>query len=307
MLLLIRSARGAAAQSGANACGNDELACSRAGSLEAIRAEPRSELAGFRRANRNWQFGRLAVGARPSSAVKRRIVCKTATSPSIHKPRRARLSSDRSGFPASITVSEKILLRGRVAASLSHHTIIFPANPDIRKARADYPQSEAQYRETLRKAIREAGRKQEAIGLDLLVHGEAERNDMVEYFAEQLEGFVVTRQGWVQSYGSRCVKPPIIVGDVSRPNPMTVEWIAYAQRQTRKPVKGMLTGPVTMLQWSFVRDDQPRAVTAFQIALAIRDEVGDPSWRRRHTDRRTRDPRACRSSGATGTTIWTGR
>ena len=109
----------------------------------------------------------------------------------------------------------------------------------------------------------------------MLVHGEAERNDMVEYFGEQLAGFAFTRNGWVQSYGSRCVKPPIIYGDVSRPAPMTVDWAAYAQMLTDKPVKGMLTGPITILQWSFVRDDQPRAETALQIALAIRDEVMD--------------------------------
>jgi 5-methyltetrahydropteroyltriglutamate--homocysteine methyltransferase len=109
----------------------------------------------------------------------------------------------------------------------------------------------------------------------VLVHGEAERNDMVQYFAEQLDGFAVTAHGWVQSYGSRCVKPPIIYGDVSRPRPMTVEWAAYAQGLTAKPVKGMLTGPVTLLQWSFVREDRPRAEVALQIALAIRDEVAD--------------------------------
>jgi len=107
------------------------------------------------------------------------------------------------------------------------------------------------------------------------VHGEAERNDMVEYFGEQLRGFAFTENGWVQSYGSRCVKPPIIYGDVSRPGPMTVEWTRYAQSLTEKPMKGMLTGPITMLQWSFVRDDQPRSKTAFQIALALRDEVLD--------------------------------
>jgi len=107
------------------------------------------------------------------------------------------------------------------------------------------------------------------------VHGEAERNDMVEYFGEQLEGFAFTANGWVQSYGSRCVKPPILFGDVSRPMAMTVEWTAYAQSLTRLPMKGMLTGPITILQWSFVRDDQPRADTALQIALAVRDEVVD--------------------------------
>jgi len=109
--------------------------------------------------------------------------------------------------------------------------------------------------------------------LDVLVHGEFERNDMVEYFGEQLQGYAFTKNGWVQSYGSRCVKPPVLFGDVSRPKDMTVYWTSYAQSITRLPVKGMLTGPVTILQWSFVRDDQPRWQTAFQIALAIRDEV----------------------------------
>jgi 5-methyltetrahydropteroyltriglutamate--homocysteine methyltransferase len=123
--------------------------------------------------------------------------------------------------------------------------------------------------------IRETITEQEAIGLDVLVHGEPERNDMVQYFGEQLDGFIFTRNGWVQSYGSRMVRPPIIVGDVSRPNPMTVRWATFAQSLSAKPVKGMLTGPVTILNWSFVRDDQPRADTCLQIALAIRDEVAD--------------------------------
>jgi 5-methyltetrahydropteroyltriglutamate--homocysteine methyltransferase len=116
---------------------------------------------------------------------------------------------------------------------------------------------------------------QEEIGLDVLVHGEFERNDMVQYFGEQLAGFVFTKHAWVQSYGSRCVRPPIIFGDVSRPRPMTVEWWRYAQSLTERPMKGMLTGPVTILQWSFVRDDIPRGQTCRQIALAIRDEVID--------------------------------
>ncbi len=116
---------------------------------------------------------------------------------------------------------------------------------------------------------------QERLGLDVLVHGEPERNDMVQYFAEQLDGFAATEHGWVQSYGSRCVRPPILHGDVSRPRPMTVRWATYAQQLTRSPVKGMLTGPVTVLAWSFVRDDQPLAVTADQVALALRDEVRD--------------------------------
>ena len=127
----------------------------------------------------------------------------------------------------------------------------------------------------MRAEIQRAVSKQEELGLDVLVHGEAERNDMVEYFGEQLQGFAFTEYGWVQSYGSRCVKPPIIYGDISRPRPMTVEWAQYAQSITGKPMKGMLTGPITILQWSFVRNDIPRADTALQIALAIRDEVHD--------------------------------
>jgi 5-methyltetrahydropteroyltriglutamate--homocysteine methyltransferase len=116
---------------------------------------------------------------------------------------------------------------------------------------------------------------QEEVGLDVLVHGEPERNDMVQYFAEQMEGYAFTQNAWVQSYGSRYVRPPVLYGDVNRPDPMTVEWTLYAQSLTGKPVKGMLTGPVTMLQWSFVRDDQSRAETCEQLALAIRDEVSD--------------------------------
>jgi 5-methyltetrahydropteroyltriglutamate--homocysteine methyltransferase len=133
--------------------------------------------------------------------------------------------------------------------------------------------SHLDYLETMRAQIRLAIEKQEAYGLDVLVHGDAERNDMVEYFGDLLWGFALTEHGWVQSYGSRCVKPPVIYGDVYLPEPMTVTWSAYAQQLTDKPVKGMLTGPVTMLQWSFVRDDQPRERTALQIALALREEV----------------------------------
>ena len=154
----------------------------------------------------------------------------------------------------------------------------FPQTADIRAARADYKKgrlSTAQYHTKMRAEIRHVVQLQEALGLDVLVHGEAERNDMVEYFGEQLQGFAFTEYGWVQSYGSRCVKPPIIYGDVSRPHPMTVEWAQYAQSLTTKPMKGMLTGPITILQWSFVRNDIPRAETALQIALAIRDEVQD--------------------------------
>ncbi len=127
----------------------------------------------------------------------------------------------------------------------------------------------------MRKEIAHAVEKQEALGLDVLVHGEAERNDMVEYFGEQLDGYVFSQFGWVQSYGSRCVKPPILFGDIERPKAMTVEWTQYAQSLTEKPLKGMLTGPVTILNWSFVRDDQPRSQTCNQLALAIRQEVQD--------------------------------
>ena len=154
----------------------------------------------------------------------------------------------------------------------------FPQTADIRSARARFKKgdiSAADYAAAMQREIGIAVEKQEALGIDVLVHGEAERNDMVEYFGEQLNGYAFSRNGWVQSYGSRCVKPPIIYGDVSRPQAMTVEWTRFAQSLTDKPMKGMLTGPVTMLQWSFVRDDQPRSQTALQIALAIRDEVVD--------------------------------
>lgn len=152
----------------------------------------------------------------------------------------------------------------------------FPQTQQIRQTRRDYREgklSEAQYRHAMQQEIEVCVREQEALGLDVLVHGEPERNDMVEYFGEQLTGFAFTQLGWVQSYGSRCVKPPIIYGDVSHSQAMTTEWIQYAQSLTHKPMKGMLTGPVTMLNWSFVRDDQPRADTCMQLALAIRDEV----------------------------------
>lgn len=154
----------------------------------------------------------------------------------------------------------------------------FPQTAAIRQTRAAYKRGDIgalEYLQRIRGEIELAVRKQESLGLDVLVHGEAERNDMVEYFGEQLCGYAFTENGWVQSYGSRCVKPPVIFGDVYRPEPMTVDTARYAQSLTDKPMKGMLTGPVTMLQWSFVRDDQPRATTARQLALAIRDEVCD--------------------------------
>jgi len=152
----------------------------------------------------------------------------------------------------------------------------FPQTLELRKLRRDYKNgviSEEEYKTQIKEMIKDAVKFQEEIGLDVLVHGEFERNDMVEYFGEQLNGVAFSQNGWVQSYGSRCVKPPLIFGDVSRPKDMTVEWITYAQSLTEKPMKGMLTGPVTMLNWSFVRDDQDKRVTAYQMALAIRDEV----------------------------------
>jgi 5-methyltetrahydropteroyltriglutamate--homocysteine methyltransferase len=154
----------------------------------------------------------------------------------------------------------------------------FPQTTEVRKARSKFSKgnlSEKEYNSYLEKEILHTIRFQEEIGLDVLVHGEFERNDMVQYFAEKLSGFAFTKFGWVQSFGSRCVRPPIIFGDVSRPEPMTVKWTSFAQSKTQKYVKGMLTGPVTILQWSFVRDDQPRSETCKQIALAIRDEVCD--------------------------------
>src|SRR5437763_815456 len=154
----------------------------------------------------------------------------------------------------------------------------FPQTAEVRNARKklhDGKLTPAEYNAFIAEEITRTLKLQEELGLDVLVHGEFERNDMVEYFGEQLEGFAFTEHGWVQSYGSRYVKPPIIYGDVSRPKAMPVRWSTVAQSKTARPVKGMLTGPVTILQWSFVRDDQPRAETAKQLALAIRDEVKD--------------------------------
>ena len=154
----------------------------------------------------------------------------------------------------------------------------FPQTDDLRKARAAHRSGklgDVAYDNLLKAEVARVVRFQETIGLDVLVHGEPERNDMVEYFGEQMDGYLFTRLGWVQSYGSRCVKPPVIWGDIVRPAPMTVAWSSYAQSLTAKPMKGMLTGPVTMLQWSFVRDDLPRETVCRQIALALRDEVHD--------------------------------
>ncbi|MFE9345904.1 5-methyltetrahydropteroyltriglutamate--homocysteine S-methyltransferase [Streptomyces olivaceus] len=168
--------------------------------------------------------------------------------------------------------------RSRLGLPLLPTTTIgsFPQTGDLRTARADLRAGRigtAGYEDRIRAEIQEVVSFQEKTGIDVLVHGEPERNDMVQYFAERLTGYLATRHGWVQSYGTRYVRPPILAGDISRPEPMTVRWTTYAQSLTDRPVKGMLTGPVTMLAWSFVRDDQPRADTARQVALALRDEV----------------------------------
>lgn len=203
------------------------------------------------------------------------------TSTRIHKPQvqqRVRELSTNADKRDSDFVSRQVLQANKFQLPLFPTTTIgsFPQTDDIRQLRAQLKKkelSEQQYDAAIEKATIEAIRWQESIGLDVLVHGEFERNDMVEYFGEQLDGFLFTQNGWVQSYGSRCVKPPVIYGDVSRQNDMTVKWTVFAQSQTNKLMKGMLTGPVTILQWSFVRDDQPRSETTNQIALAIRDEV----------------------------------
>ncbi|MEO6985255.1 MAG: 5-methyltetrahydropteroyltriglutamate--homocysteine S-methyltransferase [Paralcaligenes sp.] len=187
----------------------------------------------------------------------------------------AGLSRDRAPFAQRIARQQKELgLPAYPTTTIGS----FPQTTEIRALRRDWKAgtlSDAAYEKAIRSEIERVIRFQEKIGLDVLVHGEPERNDMVEYFGELLAGFAFTQNGWVQSYGSRCVKPPIIFGDVARLAPMTVAWAAYAQSLTDKPVKGMLTGPVTILQWSFVRDDQPRDETCHQLALALRDEVVD--------------------------------
>jgi 5-methyltetrahydropteroyltriglutamate--homocysteine methyltransferase len=205
------------------------------------------------------------------------------TSPRIHNPLVQKRLRNLSAIPATRATpfSERIVkqqAKYRLPAFPTTTIGSFPQTQDIRQARAQYKRGEIghlDYLNRMREEIRHVVQKQEELGLDVLVHGEAERNDMVEYFGEQLWGYGFTANGWVQSYGSRCVKPPFIYGDVYRPEAMTVGWSEFAQSLTDRPMKGMLTGPVTMLQWSFVRDDQPRDTTAMQIALALRDEVVD--------------------------------
>ncbi|CAN7169856.1 5-methyltetrahydropteroyltriglutamate--homocysteine S-methyltransferase [Polaromonas sp. LjRoot131] len=219
----------------------------------------------------------------PELAAARLAAHARRSSPRVHRATvAARLAQAAAGAdqrPSPFSRRQQ-LQRARFALPLFPTTSIgsFPQTAEIRAARAAFKRGEigkSQYAEKMQAEIRLAVRKQEALGLDVLVHGEAERNDMVEYFGEQLDGFAFTANGWVQSYGSRCVKPPVIYGDVARPVAMTVAWTVYAQSLTKRPMKGMLTGPITILQWSFVRDDQPRSQTTAQIAWAIRDEVVD--------------------------------
>ncbi len=206
-----------------------------------------------------------------------------AASPRIHDARvKARAAAVTAGDLArrSPYATRAAAQRARLGLPLLPTTTIgsFPQTREVRHARAEHRKGrldDTAYEAFLETATEDCIRFQEEAGLDMLVHGEFERNDMVEYFGEQLSGFAFTKLGWVQSYGSRCVKPPLIFGDVSRPEPMTVRWSRFAQTKTERPMKGMLTGPVTILQWSFVRDDQPRSETCRQIGLAIRDEVID--------------------------------
>jgi len=225
--------------------------------------------------------GRASVAAELEASSQ--AAANRRTSPRIHDTavaaRIAAVTPDmrerRSDHPTRIAAQAEVL-----GLPLFPTTTIgsFPQTAEVRRARAEYNRGNldaAAYEAFLRAETLSAIRWQEEVGIDMLVHGEFERNDMVQYFGEQLAGFAFTVNGWVQSYGSRCVRPPVLFGDVSRPNPMTVEWWRYAQSVTDKPVKGMLTGPVTILNWSFVRDDQSREASCRQIALAIRDEVRD--------------------------------
>ncbi|AWY43009.1 5-methyltetrahydropteroyltriglutamate--homocysteine S-methyltransferase [Pseudomonas putida] len=224
-----------------------------------------------------------APKVRAALAESRAIAVSRAESPRIHKAEvQARIDAIKTTDSQRHSPFAKRIEQQRARLKLPAFptTTIgsFPQTGSIRLARQAFKQgklSANDYNDAMRHEIRHAVQVQERLGLDVLVHGEAERNDMVEYFAEQLDGYAFTRFGWVQSYGSRCVKPAIIYGDLSRPNAMTVDWITYAQSQTDKVMKGMLTGPVTMLMWSFPREDVSRKVQAQQLALALRDEVLD--------------------------------
>ena len=227
----------------------------------------------------------LLIGKADAAVLEQnqRALASRAKSPRIHNPsvkqRVAAIKASDCSRASAFSQRQKVQ-RAKLKLSPFPTTTIgsLPQTGEVRQMRARYRSGEstrADYERFIEQRIEASIRFQENVDIDMLVHGEFERNDMVEYFGEQLDGFAFTQSGWVQSYGSRYVKPPIIYGDVSRPQAMTVRWSAYAQSLTDSPVKGMLTGPVTILQWSFVRDDQPRPVTAQQIALAIRDEVLD--------------------------------
>jgi 5-methyltetrahydropteroyltriglutamate--homocysteine methyltransferase len=225
--------------------------------------------------------GRAAVTEQLAASSKAAAARKT--SPKVHDAavaaRSAAVSPDMARRKSAYDTRAKIQRDLLKLPSFPTTTIgSFPQTAEVRKARSAHAKgtlNDADYKTFLRDETARAVRWQEQIGLDVLVHGEFERNDMVQYFGEQLSGFAFTQHGWVQSYGSRCVRPPVLFGDISRPRPMTVEWWTYSQSLTQKPMKGMLTGPVTILNWSFVRDDIPRSASCKQIALAVRDEVAD--------------------------------
>ncbi|WP_289102295.1 5-methyltetrahydropteroyltriglutamate--homocysteine S-methyltransferase [uncultured Marinobacter sp.] len=225
--------------------------------------------------------GRTAVRSELAEnriAIESRRRSSRVTNPAVQKAVAAvtpELGNRQSPYPQRIAKQRQIL---SLPAFPTTTIGSFPQTPEIRQARLQFRKGElsgTQYTDQMQAEIARCIEAQEKLGLDVLVHGEPERNDMVEYFGEQLDGYAFTRFGWVQSYGSRCVKPPILFGDIRRPRAMTVDWIRYAQSLTDKPVKGMLTGPVTILNWSFVRDDQPRKDSCLQLALAIREEVQD--------------------------------
>ena len=225
--------------------------------------------------------GRTAVRSELAEnriAIESRRRSSRVTNPAVQKAVAAvtpELGNRQSPYPQRIAKQRQIL---SLPAFPTTTIGSFPQTPEIRQARLQFRKGElsgTQYTEQMQAEIARCIEAQEKLGLDVLVHGEPERNDMVEYFGEQLDGYAFTRFGWVQSYGSRCVKPPILFGDIRRPRAMTVDWIRYAQSLTDKPVKGMLTGPVTILNWSFVRDDQPRKDSCLQLAQAIREEVQD--------------------------------
>ncbi|BEV46829.1 5-methyltetrahydropteroyltriglutamate--homocysteine S-methyltransferase [Afipia carboxidovorans] len=232
-------------------------------------------------------LGRALAGHRnevaDQIAASKAAAAKRKASPKIHNPavaKRMQAITDQMRRRNSPFDARAKIQHARFGLPLFPTTTIgsFPQTADVRKARAAHTKGtlgDAQYEEFLKEETARAVRWQEEIGLDVLVHGEFERNDMVQYFGEQLEGFTFTKQGWVQSYGSRYVRPPVLFGDVSRPKPMTLDWWRYSQSLTKRPMKAMLTGPVTILNWSFVRDDVARSEACRQIALAIRDEVVD--------------------------------